>query len=155
MLGRKDKGFKEDFDTLIGSNATFEGSIELEGTIRVDGTVKGDITVKGDVYVGTEALVNGNISANNVHLAGTIEGNVRATGILKIFSTAKLYGDIEVSSFVTDEGAIFHGNCNMIESESEENQDERKGRKNKDYKKNSVLDQVYNEKEKKGEIKDE
>jgi cytoskeletal protein CcmA (bactofilin family) len=33
---------------------------------------------------------------------------------------AKLYGDIEVNSIVTDEGAIFQGNCRMIEVNSEE-----------------------------------
>jgi cytoskeletal protein CcmA (bactofilin family) len=114
MLGRKNTAFKGDLGTFIGANAVFEGNIELGGTIRVDGKIIGNLNIDGDAFIGSDALVKGNIRAKNVHLAGTVEGNIRADGILKILSTAKLYGDIEVKSFVTDEGAIFEGKCSMI-----------------------------------------
>lgn len=157
MFNKKDSGYKEGIDTLIGMNTTFEGNIDSEGTVRVDGKVVGDIKVKGDVFVGTDGLVTGNIFANSVHLLGTVEGNVHSTGLLRLLSTAKLYGDIQVHSFVVDEGAILQGKCSMTDvpvvNKTPEKTD---GTKNgKDYKKSSVLDQVYDEKEKKGELKAE
>ncbi|MGI6777921.1 MAG: bactofilin family protein [Acetivibrionales bacterium] len=155
MFGKKSTGFKEEFDTLLGKNAIFEGNIELEGSIRVDGKIKGDLNIKGNVFVGTEALITGSISADSVHLAGTVEGNIYAAGTLKMFSTAKLYGDIEVNSFITDEGAIFHGKCSMLQSTPEENQEERKTHIGWNYKKSSVLDQVYDEKEESFQIEDD
>ena len=48
------------------------------------------------------------------------EGNVIAKGILHLQAQARLYGDIEVSSIVTDEGAIFQGGCKMIELPEDE-----------------------------------
>lgn len=138
MFIKKDTSMYE-FDTLIGANTVFEGSIESQGTVRVDGKVKGDLKTSGDVIVGNTGLITGNIYAENVNLSGTVEGNVNSKGVLRILSTAKLYGDIFVKSFVTDEGAIFQGKCNMIESSSiSENSD-------KNYKKGSMLKEAENE----------
>lgn len=145
MFNKKDAGFREGVDTLVGSNTVFTGNIEAEGTVRVDGKVKGDIKVTGDVYVGDRATITGNIEAANVHLSGTVEGNISAKGLLKILSTAKLYGDIKVNSFVADEGAFFQGKCNMMEVTPVDKPSEKNGSK-KNYKKSSVIEEVYEEK---------
>lgn len=145
MFNKKDVGFREGMDTLIGSNTLFTGNIEAEGTVRVDGKVKGDIKVTSDVYIGDQASITGNIEAANVHLSGTVEGNISAKGILKILSTAKLYGDIKVNSFVADEGALFQGKCNMMEITPIDKHAEKNSSK-KNYKKSSVLEEVYEEK---------
>ncbi len=139
---RKNSSFRDGVDTLVGSNSVFKGSIESDGTVRVDGKVIGDIKVTGDVYIGNGATVNGNVDAGNVHLAGTVEGNIIAKGILKILSTAKLYGDIKINSFVADEGALFQGKCEMLDNPPSEKTAE-KSRRN--YKKSNVLEEVYDE----------
>jgi cytoskeletal protein CcmA (bactofilin family) len=154
MFNKKDIGFREGVDTLVGVNTVFSGNIESEGTVRIDGKVKGDIKVSGDVYIGDNAVITGIITANNVHLAGTVEGNITSKGILKILSTARLYGDIKVNSFVADEGALFQGKCSMMEiPDSEKATDKSITKKN--YKKSSVLDEVYDEKEKSNNLKNE
>ncbi|HOQ07885.1 MAG TPA: polymer-forming cytoskeletal protein [Clostridiales bacterium] len=139
---KKKSGFREGVNTIIGSNSIFKGNIESEGTVRIDGKVIGDIKVGGDVYIGNEATVEGNVEAGNVHLAGTIKGNILAKGLLKILSTARLYGDIRIGSFVVDEGALFQGRCEMIsDTETEARPEKRK----KGYKKSTVLDDIYEE----------
>lgn len=112
------KGFDgiDKFDTLIGATSVFEGNLHSEGTIRVDGKVKGDLKINGDLFIGTNAVITGNISANNIHHSGTVEGNIQANGTLTILSTAKIFGDIKVRSFVADEGGVFQGNCSMIDA---------------------------------------
>ena len=144
MFSKKETGFKEGVDTLIGVNTTFTGNIEAEGTVRVDGRVKGDIKVGGDIYVGDRAVITGGIAASSVHLAGTVEGNITCSGILKILSTAKLYGDIKVNSFVADEGALFQGKCSMMDASEAENLPGKSQKRN--YRKSTVLDDVYEEK---------
>jgi cytoskeletal protein CcmA (bactofilin family) len=128
---KKNASFREGVDTLIGVNSTFTGSIEADGTVRVDGKLIGDIKITGDCYVGDQASVNGNIEASNVHLAGKVEGNITAKGILKILSTAKLYGNIKINSFVADEGAIFQGKCEMLDSPASDKSPERSGKRGK------------------------
>jgi cytoskeletal protein CcmA (bactofilin family) len=156
MLKKKGATNKGGFDTLIGVDSLFEGNIESEGTVRVDGKLKDDMKVKGDVFVGDSAVVTGSITADNVHVSGTVDGNIHSTGVLRILSTAKLYGDIQVKSFVTDEGALFQGKCSMMEiPESEKPIETTKSKKkSKESVKHTVLDQVYQEKEKNKELKD-
>ncbi len=154
MFSKKDSVFREGVDTLVGSNTVFTGNIESDGTVRIDGKVKGDIRVEGDIYVGEKAVITGNLTAANVNLAGTVEGNISAKGILKILSTAKLYGDIKVNSFVADEGALFQGKCNMMELPENEKTSEKAAMK-KNYKKSTVLDDVFEEKEKNNSLKAE
>jgi len=128
---KKNSGFREGIDTLIGSTAVFTGNIESDGTVRVDGKVIGDIRVTGDVYIGNNAKVQGNIDACNIYLAGTVEGNIIANGLLKVLSTARLYGDIKVNSFVTDEGALFQGKCEMLVNPPADKTDDRSGKNRK------------------------
>lgn len=116
MFSRKKVPFSSDFDTLIGIKTIFEGNIKSEGSVRIDGKVKGDIDAGGDVFIGNSASVHGNIIAGNIHLAGNVDGNVDARGMLKLMSTARLYGDVQVNSFVADEGGVFQGKCIMHES---------------------------------------
>lgn len=142
---KKNTGFREGVDTLIGYNTTFTGNIMSEGSIRIDGKVKGDIKAAGDVYIGENSVITGNIDCSNVHLSGTIEGNIAAKGVLKILSTAKLYGDIRVNSFVADEGALFQGKCNMTDAAPIDNTAEKSSTK-KNYKKSTVLEEVYEDK---------
>ncbi len=137
---RKGSVGRDGVDTLVGASSVFTGSIEADGTVRVDGKVKGNLKVTGNVYIGEHAVVKGNIDAANVHLSGTIEGNITTAGILRIKSSAKLYGDIKVNSFVADEGALFQGKCDMMEASPEE---KTTTKPKKNSKKSNVLEEVY------------
>lgn len=103
----------QDFDTLIGSNATFDGSLKTSGLLRIDGIFNGDIEVTGDIVVGQEGKILGNVKTNNMEICGIVEGNIIASDHLKISSTGKLFGDIEVGSFIVEEKAMFDGKCRM------------------------------------------
>jgi cytoskeletal protein CcmA (bactofilin family) len=139
---KKEVTSKKVFDTLIGTNTTIEGNIDSGGTVRIDGKVNGDLNVEGDVYIGREAFVTGNIHAASIHLSGTVQGNIHATNLLRLLSTAKLYGDIQVQSFVADEGAVFQGNCSMINTPAIENNSKTKIKNERDYDKSAVLDEA-------------
>ncbi|MCX7709444.1 MAG: polymer-forming cytoskeletal protein [Clostridia bacterium] len=150
MFKKKEAGIPESVDTLLGANSIFEGNIQSDGTVRIDGKLKGDLRVNGDVYIGTGAVINGNIFASNVDLAGSIEGNIEAKGLLRILSTARLYGDIQVHSFVADEGGIFQGKCSMLDSaegtKPAEKSSSKKSHGGSDYKKSAMIDQIEDEK---------
>jgi len=145
-LFKKSTVYRDGLDSLIGINSVFKGDIETDGSIRVDGKINGDITVTGDIYIGEQAVVKGNIEGTNINLAGTIEGNIMARGILRILSSAKLYGDIKVNRFVADEGAIFQGKCEMMDiSPAESVVEKNHGKTKRNYKKSSVLEDIYEE----------
>lgn len=150
MFKRKGSGFPESVDTVLGLNSVFEGNMVSEGTVRIDGKLKGDLKVNGDVFVGTGAVITGNIYADNIDLAGTLEGNIQAKGLLKMLSTARLYGDIQVCSFVADEGGIFQGKCGMLHTPEtaipSEKKPAKKSHSGNDYRKSTMIDQTEDDK---------
>lgn len=102
-------------DTIFGEYSSITGNIDSEGSVKLLGKVEGDIKAGGDIYIEPAASVTGNVYGTNIFLSGTIKGNVLAKGILHLMAQARLFGDIEVNSIVTDEGAIFQGSCRMID----------------------------------------
>ena len=107
---------KATFDTLIGTNTELKGDINSKGIVRIDGKVTGNVTIQGDLYLGDASVIKGDVSATNIHTAGTIEGNVFTSGLLKLLSSSRVIGDIQVKSFVCEEGSLFDGNCKMLEA---------------------------------------
>lgn len=122
------------FDTLIGTNTELVGNITSKGIIRIDGRITGNVSIQGDVFIGENAYIKGDLTASNIHTAGEIEGNVFTSGILKLLPTSKLIGDIQVKSFICEEGSVFEGKCKMVDNP---NQKSMLGKK-KDFKKSTA-----------------
>lgn len=104
----------EKVDTLIGPNSSIDGTIRAAGTLRINGNVTGEIIVAGNVIIGDLSTIQGNIKAENVYIAGTVNGNITATGQLQMTSTAKVVGDVDVKTIIIDEGALFDGRCKAV-----------------------------------------
>lgn len=113
MLKKKNNVSSQGFDTLIGNNATFEGSLKTSGLLRIDGTFNGDIVVDGDIIIGKEGKIYGNVTATSIEISGVVEGNIISSDQLTITCTGKLFGDIEVDNFIVEEKGIFDGKCKM------------------------------------------
>lgn len=107
------EGVAGKLDTVIGQGAVINGSIKTEGTLRVDGKVEGEVSVTGDLLVGEKGVINANITAQNVTVAGTVKGNITANGKLDLLASGKVYGDISASDLVVSQGAILQGEVSM------------------------------------------
>jgi len=112
MLKKKEIS-AQNVDTFFGRNSYFEGSFKTAGLLRIDGKFEGDIDVDGDIIVGKDGLVKGTVKAKNIEISGIVEGNINSSEQVKISSSGKLVGDIEVGSFVIEEKGVFDGKCKM------------------------------------------
>lgn len=131
-------------DTIIGEHTTVIGSMESDSSIKICGRIEGDITSKGDVVVLENAVVKGDIRAENLIIAGTVNGNLYVNNTLHLEATARVKGDMELHSFITDEGAFFEGNCKMTGLSP--NEDSNKKR-NLEFKYSKPTSMVVEEKE--------
>lgn len=129
----------EEIDSLIGENIKIIGNIEGKGNIRIDGIVEGDINYDGNVVIGQTGHVIGNITTDDVSLAGNVKGNITSKTKLVILETGSLMGDLQVPSFIVHENATFDGNCKMIKEESGNPipGDKPKSKEKENYKNNS------------------
>ena len=99
-------------ESVIGPGINFQGNFSGSGGIRIEGTFDGGINVKGQVVVADGAKVIGNIQAFAVNVAGSVQGNITANKV-EIRSTGRIFGDLVVTAFATEEGAFLRGQVRM------------------------------------------
>lgn len=131
-------------DTIIGENTSLTGNVESDSSIKVMGRVEGDIKACGDVIILVNAVIKGDIWADNLTISGTVNGNLHVKNNLHLEPTARVKGDMELHSFVTDEGAVFEGNCKMVQITPDEAGDKKK---KFEFKRSKPTDMVVEEKE--------
>lgn len=100
-------------DTLIGEGSTFEGKIRSRASVRLEGEITGDLECEGDVIIGEKGIARSNVTARNVVLAGTVQGNVSARGKLTIKSTGRLSGNLSAAELSIESGGFFKGISKM------------------------------------------
>lgn len=114
MLGRSKHVLIDKIETVIGPNTNFRGTLISDGSVRIDGVCEqGLIKTLGNIIVGPEAKVAADMEAENVSVSGAVTGRIIASGRLEILRTGKVWGDVEVGSFLLDEEGYFRGNLAM------------------------------------------
>ena len=101
------------FDTVIGSNTSFEGSFVSSGNVRMDGQFAGSLEVSGNILVGESSDIHADINARNISIAGTVRGNVTGNKV-QLLRTGRIWGDICASALTTEEGAFIDGKITMV-----------------------------------------
>ena len=104
----------DSISTFLGSDASFEGTIEFQGTIRVDGRVKGKIRSQGGtLIVGEKAVVDADIIAGAVVVMGAVNGSIDAKERIEVYPPGRLGGNVQAAVISIEPGGIFNGHCAM------------------------------------------
>jgi cytoskeletal protein CcmA (bactofilin family) len=121
MVFRRDsRPAPDQIEVVIGRRATFNGQLRCDASIRLDGTVEGGlIETAGNVLVSESARVMADIVARTVSVAGAYKGTITADRV-ELLEGARLWGTVNVRTFLLDEGAHFHGELVMQTAEPEE-----------------------------------
>lgn len=105
----------ERVNSILGPGINWRGNLRGSGGIRIEGTFEGEIQIQGMIVVGETGRVTCmNLRANTVIVAGTVRGNITAEK-LEIRSTGRVWGDVSVVGFSTEEGAFLRGQVRMEE----------------------------------------
>jgi len=99
--------------SVLGAGINWTGKISGKGGVRIEGIFEGEISISGLVVVGESGKVTcENVRANTVIVAGVVHGGITAEK-LEIRSTGRVWGDVRVSAFLTEEGAFLRGQVTM------------------------------------------
>jgi cytoskeletal protein CcmA (bactofilin family) len=110
----------DQIEVIIGPRATFSGQLRCDGSIRLDGTVEGGlIETPANVLISEGARVAVDIKARTVSVAGAYKGTITADRV-ELLEGGRLWGAINVRTFLLDEGAHFQGQLTMQDAESSE-----------------------------------
>ena len=103
----------ERITSVLGNGIIWKGKIHGAGGVRIEGTFEGEIAIKGMLVVGETGRVNcADLRANTVIVAGIVKGNITAEK-LEIRATGRVWGDVTVVAFASEEGAFLRGQVKM------------------------------------------
>ena len=100
--------------TMIGPDAIINGPMKLEQGLIVYGKIYGDIATDGQVRVAKNGLVDGNIIGSNIHIGGTVTGNIKSRNQVILKKSCILKGDISYRKLHIEDGAQFEGKCDLL-----------------------------------------
>ena len=111
--GRRTLDGVNGFTTSIGPESVFKGSISGAGHSIILGSVEGESEIDGTLVIGEGGSWTGNIVAENVVIAGKVEGNITAKKKMNVVSTARITGSLTCPFIAIAEGAIHEGEIHM------------------------------------------
>ncbi len=97
-------------DARIGSAARVRGRVHGDGNLIVEGHVEGQLAIRGDLTIADGASVTVEIiEAHAVTIAGALEGDVAATGAVRLGASARVRGNLRGAAISMEEGARYSG----------------------------------------------
>lgn len=117
MLKRKEKKSfgglvipQEEPITMISEGVSVVGTMQISsGVVRLDGRLEGKIAGPGTLLVGEKGSFEGEMEVNSLVLNGKAEGTLIVADLAHVTPTGKLYGKIQATHLIIDQGAIFDG----------------------------------------------
>lgn len=103
---------------FISSGMEFYGDLVARSSSgRIDGRFEGQIIECRRIIIGPDAMIKGNVFAEDILLYGYCEGNLFASGDVKVFDSAVMLGDIHAASVLVEKESTFRGNMRKLKPE--------------------------------------
>ncbi len=103
----------EEFDTVLGADATFKGDLSFESAAKVLGRFEGTIKAKGRVYVADGSTCKATLIAKEIAVEGLVDGNVEAEDRVELKPTGKIMGDVVAKRMTMADGATLDGHVRI------------------------------------------
>lgn len=95
--------------TYVAATTTVVGTITGQGAFVFCGTVEGDCDIDGPLTLAAGGHWKGTLQANDIVVAGVVEGDVVAKQRVEILGTARVTGSLSGNSIAVAEGAVIEG----------------------------------------------
>ena len=99
--------------SIIAAGTTLKGDISSTGDIRIDGTLQGNINSTAKVVIGSNGVVEGDISGQQADIMGKINGTIKVKELLQLKGGSNVTGNIYAAKLQIETSANFNGQCHM------------------------------------------
>jgi cytoskeletal protein CcmA (bactofilin family) len=114
--------------TILGPGAELKGTLQGAGHFLIVGRVVGDATIEGALTLADGGRWTGNISADDVVLAGEMDGELHARGRVEITASARVQGRVVARGISIAAGAVVEAELQSAQQDDIVNFDERRAR---------------------------
>ncbi len=99
----------DNITNFLAAGIEINGTIRFSNDMQIDGKIEGEITSEhGSVTIGESAEIKGNITAGNICIYGSVEGEIKAQKC-QLKHQSRLKGDIKTKTLSMEEGAQLSG----------------------------------------------
>jgi len=99
----------------LGRSVFIRGELSGSEDIFVDGQVEGTIQLSGNsLTIGPNGRIRADITAKNVTVNGSVDGNIEAGERTDLRKTAVVKGDVRTRRIAIEEGAFFTGKLEIL-----------------------------------------
>lgn len=102
--------------SLIAAGTTLKGDITSNGDIRIDGTLLGNMQSTAKVIIGSNGVVEGDISGQQADIMGKVTGTIKVKELLQLKGGSVVNGNLHASKLQIEPSANFNGQCHMSAS---------------------------------------
>jgi cytoskeletal protein CcmA (bactofilin family) len=101
--------------TVLGPATRWRGEMDCEAELQIDGSFEGSIRQRnGTLIIGKEAKVRARIVAENVCVAGHLEGDLYASERVHLRESAVVVGNIFTAKFSMEDSAALQGRVDQF-----------------------------------------
>jgi cytoskeletal protein CcmA (bactofilin family) len=112
--------------TILGPGASLNGKLEGSGHFLVSGQVVGDADIEGGLTLADGGRWKGIIRADDVILAGELEGELLARGRVEITASARIRGRVVGNGISISAGAVVEADLQSLGDKDVVSFDERR-----------------------------
>ncbi|MFK7851221.1 MAG: polymer-forming cytoskeletal protein [Akkermansiaceae bacterium] len=94
---------------VLSSDVEIKGTVKFQHDLIVDGKIEGDIQSTGNLTIGENARIKAQVKVGTVVVYGKVHGNMVASELVELKSSAEVVGDIKTKTLTIEAGAIFVG----------------------------------------------
>ncbi|MEE3330978.1 MAG: polymer-forming cytoskeletal protein, partial [Myxococcota bacterium] len=103
----------------IGKSIVFKGDLSGDEDLQIDGMVDGGIQLANhQLTIGDTGRAQAQLYAKSVVVIGQVTGNITATELVELQSSATVEGDIHTPRLVIADGAVLNGTVEMTKAQA-------------------------------------
>ena len=107
--------------TIISAQAIASGKIEGNSDVQISGKFEGSLNIpKNTVTVELSGFAQASLSAKNIIVHGTVNGNLYGSESVHIISSGVVDGDIKSANVILEKSCKFNGSIEMIKEPAKE-----------------------------------
>jgi cytoskeletal protein CcmA (bactofilin family) len=114
--------------TILGPGAELRGALQGEGHFLIVGRVTGEASIRGALTLAAGGRWKGNIEADDVILAGEMDGELVARGRVEILASARVTGRVVGKGISICAGAVVEAELKSLDGNEIVTFDERRTR---------------------------
>lgn len=100
-------------ESVIGPDDFFDGRYRSERGVRIEGNARGSIESRQYIFVEAGAVVEADLSAEDITVAGSFNGKIECRRRLEITSTGQVHGQVQTLLLIVQEGGKLDGDLHM------------------------------------------